>query len=180
MAGIFFTGCSKNSNDSTPSLQITFKDESGNLVSGASVKLYRALDRINQIGTTQISGANGIVTFTNLPTDTYTSLAEKGCQTNFANQLLLAYPVTENVLHTVTDFLYNAGHLKLINTTSVNYSITAPFFPIGSTLSSNTTLVTNVRVGSYAIHGEPVTTPGIGRDTVINITCGDTAIISYP
>ena len=178
---ILFTGCSKDTNSTAASLQITCKDESGNLITGASVRLYRTFDPINQVGTTLITGTDGTVTFNNLSEDIYVWVAEKDCQTNQINQLQMTLFLTGNKLNTVTDILHNAGYLKLINTTSsIDYSIRAPFFSMRTTLPANTIQVTSVRVGSYTVHGEQVANPGVGKDTVINIICGDTSVIKYP
>ena len=181
LAGIFFTGCSKNTIEQTATVQITVqKYIGGPVVPGATVKLYKyEVIPNNQVLATQIAGSNGIATFSNLSPIQYAWYAEKGCLKGGIFTWLGTLNV--NVLNKGAVFVSETGALKLINNSSEAYLVNGFQVTNSFNLPNNSThLYDTIGVGQYTIHGEPVSTPGIGRDTLINITCGDTVTVSYP
>src|SRR5436190_8876879 len=84
------TSCSNNDDNKTPApaptaLELTIKDEASALIADAEVKLYLTdADRkagTNQVGTTQTSGTDGKVKFTDLEAKVYyiTTYKATGC-----------------------------------------------------------------------------------------------------
>ncbi len=179
LAGIFFTACSKTTVEQTATLQITVKHIAGGVISGATVNLYKyELPPSHQILATQITGTNGIVTFNNLSPIAYGWDAEKGCQKGQYGTWL--GPLNIGILNKGVILVIETGTLKLINNSSETYLVNGFQATNALNLLSNTTYFTNLNAGPYTIHGEPISTPGIGRDTLINIVCSDTATITYP
>lgn len=110
----------------TTSLEITLKDELGNPVIGASVKLYNSesnyQNATNQLQTTKTSGSNGVVLFDNLSAIKYYFSADKDCLTNafggVATDNLYA-----NSKNNVTCILSPSGTLVINNTSTNPYDV---------------------------------------------------------
>ena len=82
--------CSKNEEIIKTGLLITLRDESGNLVQGATVRVYK---NVSDTGITQLSDSTGVVYFPDLEATLYYWLAEKGCKTNRNSQVTLNRPL---------------------------------------------------------------------------------------
>src|SRR5438105_15185676 len=96
---LLLTNCSKKETPPPPtSLQITLTDDLGNKMSGVSVKLYASqndwYNLSNQIGSTQISDANGVVTFSDLSAIKYYWWAQKDCKSNLSGSSTTKAPLT--------------------------------------------------------------------------------------
>ena len=158
-----------------PRLFITLKNDSGKIVSGAVVRLYK---NASDSGIKQISDSTGIVLFSELEDSLYYWLAVKGCSTNLISQTTLNRPLVPNGILYGYSVLAETGALKIINNSSEPYNVSDSIFKI--TIKKDTPYIGYRRVRSYIIHSEKASTPGIGKDTSIRIKCGDTAVINLP
>jgi hypothetical protein len=173
---LLFMKCSKYQETILkPRLLITLKDESGNSISGATVRLYK---NAQDTGITQLSDTTGIVLFQNLEAELYFWFAEKGCKTNGISQNTLNRPLIENVVLYGYSVMSETGILKITNTSTESYKVSDSLFNI--TLSNDTPYIAHRKIGSYMIHSAKVSTPGVVKDTLIQIRCRDTTIIILP
>ncbi len=123
------TSCKKEDKEpeKTTSLEISIKDELGNAVSGASVKLYSSdsdwKNGTDQVGSTQYSDASGTVKFDNLSNIRYYWFAEKDCKNNFNGSNTTTTPLTSKTNNTVNSIIYGTGTLKFVSTSSNPYRI---------------------------------------------------------
>ncbi|MEI6823497.1 MAG: PKD domain-containing protein [Bacteroidota bacterium] len=108
-------------------LQLNLKDNIGNVVSGATVKLYASLsdwtNGTNQVGTTQISDAAGNVMFSNLSSTYYYWFAENGCSNNANSGNTTSNPLNANVINYGSTILSSTGTLKFVNTSTNPYHV---------------------------------------------------------
>ena len=108
-------------------LQLNLKDNIGNVVSGATVKLYASLtdwtNGTNQVGSTQISDVAGNVMFTNLSSTYYYWFAENGCYNNINSSNTLSNPLTANVINYGSTILSSTCTLKFVNTSTNPYHV---------------------------------------------------------
>ncbi|MEP7141695.1 MAG: hypothetical protein ABI707_02435 [Ferruginibacter sp.] len=158
-----------------PQLRIKIRDDSGKIISGASVRLYK---NISDLGFTQISDSTGLVIFSELELVLYYWLAEKGCETNRISQMTLNQALIPGAVHYGYSVLAETGALKIINNSPQAYKVSDSLINI--TISKDTPYIAYRRVRSYLIHSENSSTPGVGKDTLIRIRCGDTTIITLP
>ena len=158
-----------------PSLFITLKTDSGKSVSGATVRLYK---NIRDSGITQISDSTGVVIFHELEVAQYHWLAEKGCKTNRISQTTLNRPLVPNGILYGYSVMAETGTLKIINNSPETYKVSDSLFNI--TIKKDTPYIGHRRVRSYLIRSEKISTPGIGKDTLIKINCGVTAVLNIP
>ena len=152
----FSNSCTKDYLEPTPtSLELTLKDDLGNSVSGASVKLYSSQtdwsNGTNQVGTTQFSDASGNVKFSDLSSIKYCWLAEKDCQNNVHGAITTTSALTANVTNTVNVILSSTGTLCFVSTSTNPYRIyingTATYDMNGGT----TQYKYYMPIGSYSI-----------------------------
>jgi len=121
MAIITFSACKKDEEvkPAPTSLQITVRDEIGNIISGSVVKLYASQtdweNETNQVGSTQVSDASGVVTFSDLSAIKYYWLAEKDCKNNVNGGATTTTPLASNVTTTVNAVLSSTGSLSFEN-----------------------------------------------------------------
>ncbi|MEP7231902.1 MAG: hypothetical protein ABI691_16690 [Ginsengibacter sp.] len=158
-----------------PKLFITLKDALGNSVDSATVRLYK---NAQDSGITQMSDTGGIVIFRNLDPALYYWFAQKGCATNRISQTTLNKPLIENAVLYGYSIMYQTSTLKITNTSAELYKVTDAFFNIK--LPGDTTYIVYPIAGSRLIHSEKVSTPGMGKDTLIKAQCGDTSILMIP
>lgn len=158
-----------------PKLFITLKDPSGKAVDSAKVRLYK---NAQDSGIIQFSDSSGTVIFNNLEPIQYYWFAEKGCATNRISKNTVGRPLIDGAILYGYSVMYKTGTLKIINTTAEPYKISDSFFNI--TLPGDTTYVVYPIAGSRKIHAEKISTPGMGKDTLINSQCGDTSTIMIP
>ena len=158
-----------------PSLYITLKTDSGKSVPGATVRLYK---NINDPGITQVSDSTGVVIFHELEIAQYHWLAEKGCKTNRISQTTLNRPMVANGILYGYSVMAETGTLKVVNNSPESYKVSDSLFNI--TINKDTPYIGHRRVRSYLIRSEKISTPGIGKDTLIKIKCGDTLVLNIP
>jgi hypothetical protein len=158
-----------------PRLLITLKDESGNSVRGATVRLYK---NAQDTGITQLSDTTGIVLFENLEPVLYFWDAEKGCKTNRISQHTLNRPLIEDVVLYGYSVMSETGTLKIDNTSIEPYKVTDSLFNI--TVYKDTPYIAHRKIGSYTIRSSKLSTPGIVKDSLIQIRCSDTTILHLP
>ncbi len=171
-----FVGCSKTQVIfEKPKLFITLKDALGNGVDSATVRLYK---NAQDSGISQLSDTSGVVIFSNLEPVLYYWFAEKGCATNRISKNTVNRPLIEGAILYGYSVMYETGTLKITNTSAEPYKVSDSFFDI--TLPGDTTYIVYPIAGSRTIHSEKVSTPGIGKDTLIKTQCGNTNIIMIP
>ena len=158
-----------------PELRIKIRDDSGKAISGVKVRLYK---NIVDSGFTQISDSTGLVIFSELEAALYYWLAEKGCKTNRISQMTLNRALAPGTVHYGYSVVVETGTLKIINNSSEAYKVSDSLFNI--TVNKDTPYVAHRRVRCYLIHSEKTNTPGVGKDTLIKIRCGDTSILNLP
>lgn len=177
IAGLSMITCTKKQDtDTRPGLYITLKDTLSNAVAGATVRLYKdALDT----GIIKISDSLGVVYFTNLDPEVYYWLATKGCKTNLNSQITLNRKLINNVVLYGYSVLTETGTLLITNSTTEPYKITTDSV-FTANVYIDTAYLAYPKIGTYLIHSEKLSTPGIGKDTLIHINCGDTVFIRLP
>lgn len=157
-----FTACDSGTSEITPngdikvtSLEIMLKDELGNVVSGASVKLYASqtdwAQKTNQVGTTVFSDETGKVTFTNLSAIKYYWFAEKDAKNNYNGGVSTKTALTADVKTTVNVILTSTGTLKFVNSSSDNYKIYINGTDAGNVAGKTTIYKYYSPIGSYSI-----------------------------
>ena len=158
-----------------PSLFITLKNDFGKSVPGATVRLYK-----NNIDSSliKISDSTGVVIFVDLDVATYHWIAEKGCLTNRISQTTLNRNLIPNVILYGYSVMTETGALKIINNSPEAYKVSDSLFNI--IVKKDTPFIAFRRTRSYLIRSEKVSSPGIGKDTLIKIRCGDTSILRLP
>lgn len=120
--------CSKESIESpkTTSLEITLRDDLGNLIQGATVKLYPSeTDYKNQTNSLSVktSNASGVVTFDNLTSIKYYFSADKDCLSNAFGGVATASSLVLNQKNNSVCVLGKTGTLKFTNLSSNPYDI---------------------------------------------------------
>lgn len=179
--------CKKVETPTPTSLELTLKDNLGNSVSGASVKLYSSQtdwnNGTNQVGTTQFSDASGKVKFNDLSNIKYYWFAEKDCQNNVNGAATTISALTANINNTVNVILSSTGTLKFVSTSSNPYRIfingTAAFDMNGGTTQYDYYMPTGayslrvLQLSGYAISPTDLTYNG-------TLTCGSTLTTTFP
>jgi len=170
-----FIKCSKTEQITNTKLLITLKDTAGNYISNATVRLFK---NMTDSGITQLSDSNGIVLFSNLDAGVYYWYAEKGCKTNRRyGQITTPTPLILGTVSYGYSTLTETGTLMISNISTEPYLVSDSLF---SVTLNDTPYISYPEVGSYIIHSEKISTPGMGKDTVIQIACGDTTILTLP
>jgi hypothetical protein len=172
-----YYGCTKVKDAETknPALFITLKDDSAKAVSGARVRLYKSNIDSSLI---KISDSTGVVIFTDLDVANYNWIAEKGCLTNRVSQTTLNRNLIPDVILYGYSVMTKTGAIKIINNAAEDYKVSDSLTTI--TIKKDSSFFAYRRVHSYLIHSEKLSTPGTGKDTLINIKCGDTSILRLP
>ncbi len=150
---LFFTSCKKDS--AVTALQITVIDNSGNNVSDATVTLYpdstSLANGLNPISTST-SDANGNVIFnTNLHSFKYFYLAQKGCQNNFRDRVVLYSPLALNTKSSVTTIISSVGTLAFKNTSTYPYTIYVNNVALGTLNGNSNYSFPYALIGNYSI-----------------------------
>jgi hypothetical protein len=190
---VLIHGCSSKKDDPAPlvldptTLELTVLNGTGNIVSGATVQLFSNendwKNGTNQIGSDQISDANGKVKFTNLATIKYYFWGYKGCSNNYNGGVALVNPLTANVKNTVNLVITETSTLKFVNNSNNPYRIyingTTKFDMDGNT---NRT-VFNLPTGDYTLRylqlsGYLVSATDETLSTTLN--CNEITTLTYP
>lgn len=160
-----------------PVLLITLKDDSGKLIRGANVRLYK---NISDSGISKLSDSTGVVIFYELEAVQYHWLASKGCSTNRVSQTTLNRPLVPNGILYGYSVLSPTGTLKIINNSTDLYKVSDSLSNISITIHKDTPYIGHRKVRSYIIRSEKTNTPGTTRDTLLRIRCGDTTVLNLP
>ncbi|TAF99167.1 MAG: hypothetical protein EAZ44_10575 [Cytophagia bacterium] len=191
---LFFSSCGKK-DDATPSstpqetaLQMTLTDDLGNLVSGASVKLYSSQNDLtsgtNQVGTTQTSASDGKVKFTGLSNIRYYWLAQKTCQDNVNGAVTTTNAIPLNQTTAINVVLTRTGTLTFVSNSSNPYAVYVNNQLVISSMAGNTTrTITFAPIGSYTIRVEQLSGFAISptiRTYNGTLTCGGTLTTTFP
>lgn len=175
-------------NINTPtSLQITIKDDLGNPVSGATVKLYSTVNdwnnETNQVLTTQSSNASGIVTFSPLSPIKYYWKVVKDCQNNYSGTVTTTNALTANMNNIVTSVLAKTGTLTFKNTSTNPYDVFVNGVLTVSNMAGGTTQSFIAPIGSYSIRvlqkSGYLISP-TDKTYVGSISCGTTLTTTFP
>lgn len=169
--------CSKTSDviEVKPRLLITLKDEVGNFVSGANVRLYKNLA---DTGIIKISDSTGVVIFTDLDAELYYWEAKKGCLTNRISQTTVGRLLIPNVILYGYSLMSETGELIITNNSLESYAVADSTF--SAIIKRDSTYTAFKRVGSYLLHSIPISDSTLIRDTLIQINCGDTFRLNLP
>lgn len=173
--------------DAPTTLEMILKDNLGNPISGASVKLYASQtdwnNSANQVGSTQFADASGLVTFTDLSNIQYYWFAEKDCQNNVNGAITTTTSLTAGITNTVNVIISSTGTLKFVSTSNNPYRIfingTASFDMNGNT----TQYKYFMPVGSYSLRvlqlSGYVFTP-TDKTYTGTFGCGQTLTVTFP
>ena len=156
-------------------LMITLKDDKGLSVAGTVVRLYK---NAADTGIVRIADSSGILYYPNLDVAVYNWLAEKGCKNNRASQTTLNRPLVEGFILYGYAVLSETGTLKITNSAAETYKLFDSTFSVK--LPADTIYFTYPKVGRHRIRVEKLSTPGIGKDSIIQIKCSDTTVIKLP
>ncbi len=177
LASLFFLRCAKNPPQEKlkTRLMITLRDDEGKSVAGTVVRLYK---NAADTGIIRIADSTGKLYYPNLEPTLYYWTAEKGCKNNRASQTTLNRPLIDGIILYGYSVLSANGTLKVKNNSAEPYKLSDSTFSV--TLPADTTWFGYPKIGVHKIHAEKISTPGIGKDTLIQIKCGDTTFITLP
>ena len=168
-------------------LQITVKDNLGNPVAGALVKLYSTLtdwtNETNQILTSQTSNTNGVVTFAPLSAISYYWKISSGCQNNIFGSNTTSAALSSNTTTTVTSIIGGTGIIALTNSSSNPYDVFINGTLQVSSMPGGTSKNLIAPVGSYSVRilqkSGYLITP-TDKTYTGSVACGGTLIVSFP
>jgi PKD repeat protein len=168
-------------------LEITVKDNLGNAVSGATVKLYSSLsdwtNGTNQLLTTLTTNASGVVKFNPLTAIKYFWLVSSGCRNNILGGSTTTNALTANVTNTVTTIIDGTGTLVVNNTSSNPYDVYINSVLQVASMAGGTSRQFTAPVGTYVIR--VVQKSGFvvfptDKSYNANLTCGGTVTTTFP
>lgn len=145
--------------DRTPlptTFELTVKDEAGNPVPGATVKLYVSEqdwnDRMNQVGATLTSDASGKVLFSDLTSANYYFRAEMGCLNNVNGVHVTASPLVLQTNNLMDIIVGETGTLSVtVNRVGV-YSVFIDGVNVFDINGGETKYKYNIYAGLHLVH----------------------------
>lgn len=169
------------------SLEITVKDNLGNAVSGASVKLYSSVtdwtNGTNQILTTLTTDAAGVVKFSPLSAIKYYWYVSSGCKNNSYGSNTTTNALTANTNNTVTTIVDGTGTLIINNTSTNPYDVYINNVLQVSSMPGGTSKQFSAPVGAYIIRvlqkSGYLVFP-TDKTYNVNLTCGGTITTTFP
>ena len=169
------------------SLEITVKDNLGNSVSGASVKLYSNVtdwtNGTNQILTTLTTDAAGVVKFSPLSTIKYYWFVSNGCKNNSYGSNTTTNALTANTNNTVTTIIDGTGTLIINNTSTNPYDVYINNVLQVASMAGGTSKQFSAPVGAYIIRvlqkSGYLVFP-TDKTYNVNLTCGGTVTTTFP
>lgn len=186
---VTFSSCKKEEKvkPAPTRLQITVRDELGNAVSGSVVKLYATEtdweNETNQVGSTQVSDASGVVTFSDLSAIKYYWFAEKNCQNNANGGVTTTAPLASNITTTVNAVLSSTGTLTFQNTSTNPYRVFVNSVEIFTMNGKTSEVVNYVPTGSYSIRVLQVSGYAVyptDETYTGTVGCGQTLQVIFP
>jgi PKD repeat protein len=168
-------------------LEITIKDNLGNAVSGATVKLYSSLtdwtNGTNQLLTTLTTNASGVVKFSPLSAIKYFWYVNSGCRNNFLGGSTTTNALTANITNTVTTIIDGTGTLVVNNTSTNPYDVYINSVLQVASMAGGTSRQFTAPVGTYVIR--VVQKSGFlvfptDKSYNANLTCGGTVTTTFP
>lgn len=179
----------KKEDTSPPPTQIEFsvKDNLGNSVSGATVKLYTSEKdfraQSNQFGETHFADASGKVTVTGLSNIRYYWFVEKECKNNFYGGVTSESNIALNKTTTMDVILNPTGTLKFVSNSTNPYKIFINGTEIGQLEGNATDYAYYTPAGSYSIRvlqvSGYVVTP-TDKTYTGTVSCGTTLTTTFP
>jgi len=179
---LILPACKKNDDSTSTSLKVRIIDNKGNSLPGVTVKLYTALEDLEQeekqVSTTLTTDTTGEVVFSGLSMLKYYWYAEKGCMNNM-NGILTTDKLEAGEEKTITSTLIETGTLELNNQSAGTYLV----YVNGSLLLTADPMYScsykYVPAGAYNII---VSLVGGSTSKTFNssISCGGTLTINYP
>jgi len=186
---LFFSSCEKEetAEPNPTSLELSLKDGAGNIVAGASVKLYSSqtdlANSTNQVGTTQTSDATGKVKFSGLSAIKYYWFASKDCQNNANGSFTTTTNLTSNVTNTANVILTSTGTIRFVNNSSNPYEIFINGSSQGEMVGGSTADFIYMPIGSYSFRVLQKSGYAVyPTDETYNgdLTCGGALTVSFP
>ena len=108
------------------SLEITVTDDFGNIVRGATVELYATENDFyaaTNVIETNLTDANGIITFRNLSSDKYYWFVSKDCKNNMNGGFGVTSAIPPNMVSVISTVISSTGTLKFVNTSNNPYTV---------------------------------------------------------
>jgi hypothetical protein len=179
-AGVtIFTSCKKE--EAAPSLELTVRDNLGNAVSGATLKLFKSendlINFTNQVGSTKTTDGSGKIKIENLEEIKYYFFAEKDCYNNYRGGNYLVDPLKKNQNTTADIVISKTGTLKVMNNSAHPYKIYINGAEETQIPAGNYYEKKYMAIGSYVIRYVQVsgfTSTPIDADNSGTLDCGGT------
>lgn len=182
---MMFTACDLEENDS--SIELIVKDNLGNPVQGASVKLYLEYSDlqagIDQIGSTQFTDVNGKAVFTGLSPVKYYWFAEKECLNNYNGAVTTAESLTEGVKNIVNCIVSQTGTIKMVSTSTNPYKVYFNGSYVFDIAGGQTIYSFYKPTGSYSIRVLQISGYLIyptDETYSTTLSCGETVTVTFP
>ncbi len=182
---LLFSSCDDEITDT--SLEVIVKDNLGNPVEGASVKLYLEYsdlqNGIDQIGTTQITNTEGKAVFTGLSPVKYYWFAEKECFNNYNGAVTTAESLTEGVKNIVNCIVSQTGTIKMVSTSTNPYKVYFNGSYVFDVAGGQTFYSFYKPTGSYSIRVLQISGYLIyptDETYSTTLSCGETVTVTFP
>jgi hypothetical protein len=182
-----FQSCKKDDAPPPTTLELTIKDNLGNAVSGATVKLYTSVtdfgEQKNQFGETHFTDASGKVTITGISNLQYYWFVEKDCKNNFTGGVTSESNLLSNKTNAFNVIINSTGILKFSNNSANPYKIFINGTELGQIDGNTTTSLPYVPTGSYSIRVLQVSGYAVyptDKTYTGTLDCGSTLTTTFP
>ncbi len=168
-------------------LDIYVKDNLGNPVQGAEVKLYSSetdwKNGSNQVGAAQYSNAEGKAVFEGVSNIKYYWLATKDCNNNVNGSVTTASPLNKGERNSVNTILTSTGNMRLNSTSSNPYRIYINGNAVLDMQGGSVQYWNYLPVGTYTVRVLQLSGYVLyptDKTYSVNITCGYTTAVTFP
>ncbi len=168
-------------------LDIYVKDNLGNPVQGAEVKLYSSetdwKNSSNQVGAAQYSNSEGKAVFEGVSNIKYYWLATKGCNNNVNGSVTTVSPLNKGERNSVNTILTSTGNIRLNSTSSNPYRIYINGNAILDMQGGAVQYWNYLPVGTYTVRVLQLSGYILyptDKTYSVNITCGNTTAVTFP
>lgn len=168
-------------------LDIYVKDNLGNPVQDAVVKLYSSEDDwkkgTNQVGAVQYSDAQGKVVFDGVSNIKYYWLATKGCYNNVYGSITTVSPIPKGQRSSVNTIINPSGTIKLTSTSSNPYRIYLNGNAIMDMSGGSTEYWNYLPTGSYSVRVLQLSGYILyptDKTYTVTVSCGNTSVVTFP